>query len=229
MKKVLSLVLGLLAVASLAGCSGQSIEDVREIATNAMNDDQSIVVDDVVGIVSAIHYSTYNGALSEQGCYLTDKTGTIYVYGFALAQEVKVGDKVNISAVTASYYGGIQLSGPTLNEIISSGNSIPTNAVVKGKDIAYLNTLSAVNAGETFEVTGKVTIDSYGNYYISDDAGNSFLLYASEKSGTNDRDTLGYPEFAFLDDFKDKTGTFVVVVNGTNTSGTVRGHVISAK
>lgn len=231
MKKLLGLVVGLCAVVSLAACGDSvdpttSVENARNIATAQMEAETSTTVD-VIGVVSAIHYSAYRGALSESGCYLTDSTGTIYVYGYSLAQEVEVGDKVSVNAVTANYYGSIQLSGPTLVETISTGNKVSTDAVVTGKDLAYVTGLDSASAGVAFEVTGKVTNNEYGNYYISDDAGNSFLLYSS---GTRDDEfALGYAEYTYLDEFKDKTGTFVIVVNGFSTSGSIRGHVISAK
>ncbi len=233
MKKLLAVLLGFTLAFSLTACGDKesevfvdpltSVATAREKATEAITTEVNVAVD-VIGVVSAIHYSSYNGALSENGIYLTDATGTIYVYGFAVAQEVEIGDEIEISAVTANYYGAIQLSGPSLTRVINTGVEVSMASVIKDKTLTDIGNLTVANAGEMYEVSATVSVNSYGSYSLTDADGGYFGLYAS---GTRDGDSpLGYPEFAFLDAYKEKTGKFVIVINGTSTSGSLRGHVI---
>ena len=92
---------------------------VSEALSSKLN---AVVV--VKGVVSGFHYGTYQEQPSIQGCYLTDETGTIYVYGYILAQSVEKGDEIIIEAKVAEYKTFKQLSEPSLVEAVRKGNNI---------------------------------------------------------------------------------------------------------
>ena len=78
------------------------LEDVQKIEALAIAEaiatDQGETVT-VRGIVSGFHYGLYNDEPSVQACYITDNTGTVYVYGYLVAQEVEKGDDVVLEAL----------------------------------------------------------------------------------------------------------------------------------
>ena len=176
----------------------------------------------VKGIVAGFHWGTYNSAPSAQGCYIADTTGIIYVFGYAVAQNVSVGDEVVITATKAEYNGAQQLSNPTLNSTVSTGNAIPRDYATTNVDLATVaNDLNGDYLGKAFVFTGvsivKVTGDGYVSYTVEDANGNAVNLYSSGDSS----------EFASLDQYIGKTIDLLYVVNGKNSKGTKwRGHAL---
>ena len=176
----------------------------------------------VKGVVSGFHYGTYNNEPSTQGCYLTDETGTIYVYGYILAQSVEKGDEIIIDAVVGQYNTYKQLSNPTLVEKLGTGKQISTVGAITDKTVAdIVADLSSDYTGKAFifeEVQiKKIQGTDYINYVLEDKGGNSINLYSSGNSS----------EFAWLDQYVGKELKVLFAINSQNSKGTKwRGHIL---
>lgn len=197
-------------------------EEVKYITvTEALASKLNAVVT-VKGVVSGFHYSIYQEQLSAQGCYLTDETGTIYVYGYILAQAVEKGDEVIIEATVAEYKTFKQLSTPTLVETVSKGNVIPTTAAVKDKTIAQISAdLSTNYTGAAYVFEGvqikKIQGTDYVSYAVEDKDGKAINLYSSGNSS----------EFAAYDQYLGKELKVLFAINSQNSAGTKwRGHIL---
>ena len=190
---------------------------VAEALSNKLN---AIVV--VKGIVSGFHYGTFQEQPSIQGCYLTDETGTIYVYGYILAQTLEKGDEVIVEAKVAEYKTYKQLSEPSLVEAVSKGNNIPTAGAKTDKTIAQIAAdLTSDYTGAAYVFAGvqikKIQGSDYVSYALEDKDGNSINLYSSGDSS----------EFAWLDQYAGKELKVLFAINSQNSKGTKwRGHVL---
>lgn len=176
----------------------------------------------VRGVVSGFHWGTYNDANSVQGCYITDATGTIYVYGYLVAQEVEKGDDVVLSATVGAYKENVQLTSPTLVQTVSKGNAISSAAAVTDKTVADLAAdLTTDYDTKTYIFEGvqvvKIVTSSYTNYTIEDKSGSAINLYSAADSS----------EFAWLDEYIGKELNVLFFVNSQNSKGTKwRGHLL---
>ncbi len=176
----------------------------------------------VRGVVSGFHWGTYNDANSVQGCYITDTTGTIYVYGYLVAQEVEKGDDVVLSATVGAYKENVQLTSPTLVQTVSKGNAISSDAAVTDKTVADLAAdLTTDYDTKTYIFEGvqvvKIVTSTYKNYTIEDKSGNSINLYSAADNS----------EFAWLDEYIGKELNVLFFVNSQNSKGTKwRGHIL---
>ena len=201
------------------------LEDVETIealtVAEAIASEQGATVT-VRGIVSGFHSSLYQDAVSIQACYLTDETGTIYVYGYLLAQSVEKGDDIVIQATVGEYKGYTQLTSPTLNQTISKGNEIPTEGAKTDKTVAQIagdlagNYTAAAYIFESVQIK-KITGEDYVSYAVEDANGNAINVY-SGASGV---------ELAWLDEYLGKELKVLFAVNSQNSAGTKwRGHVL---
>ena len=184
----------------------------------------------VRGVVSAIHWGTYQNALSAQGFYLTDDTATVYVYSYDLAGKVQVGQEVIISAEKTEYNGITQLqhsaSNPaTLVATLSSGNKASTAAadttttisqIIATTDISYAGKSYIFTDVEITKEEGTGDSGAYTNYRIKAADGSDMLLY-SQASGA---------EYGWLDEYVGKKLSIHFVVNGLSSKNKWRGHVI---
>ena len=190
---------------------------VAEALENKLN---AIVV--VKGVVSGFHYGTYQEQPSIQGCYLTDETGTIYVYGYILAQTLEKGEEVIIEAKVAEYKTFKQLSEPSLVESVSKGNNIPTAGAKTDKTVAQIAadlTTNYTGAAYIFEGVQikKIQGTDYVSYALEDKDGKAINLYSSGNSS----------EFAWLDQYAGKELKVLFAINSQNSAGTKwRGHVL---
>ena len=190
---------------------------VSDALASKLND---IVV--VKGVVSGFHYGTYQEQPSISGCYLTDDTGTIYVYGYILAQSVEKGDEIIIEAKVAEYKTYKQLSEPSLVETVSKGNKISTVGAKTDKTVAQIAAdLTSNYTGAAYIFEGvqvkKIQGADYVSYALEDKDGNSINLYSSGDSS----------EFAWLDQYSGKELKVLFAINSQNSKGTKwRGHVL---
>ncbi len=190
---------------------------VAEALSNKLN-----TVVKVRGIVSGYHYGTYDNQPSIQGCYITDDTGTVYVYGYILAQSVKKGDDIAIEGTVAEYRTYKQLSEPTLLENYSNNNPISTKGAVTDKTLATISKDLKTDYTAKAYVFSNVTIKknnggSYINYVVDDKEGNSINLYSSGNSS----------EFSWLDEYIGKEVKILFAINSQNSKGNKwRGHVL---
>jgi len=104
-------------------------------------------------------------ASSTKGVIVTDKTGSLLVYG--INSEVKVGDALKVKGNLSSYNKGYQLANPYQYEIASSDNKIeyPEPVVLKADAIAEMVKPTFFLA-QYASVTGRVSVDSYNNALI---------------------------------------------------------------
>mgnify|MGYP003302051280 CR=1 FL=1 len=176
----------------------------------------------VQGVVSGFHKGSQNDANSINGFYLTDETGTIYVFGSQTAQKVNKGDKVTIEATTAEYKTFKQLSSPNLIETISSGNEISVAGAVTNKTVAQISADLSTDytaAAYVFDGVTIVKVDggSYINYVLEDKNGNAINLYSGGNSN----------EFAEFDQYIGKELIVLFAINSQNSKGTKwRGHIL---
>ena len=201
------------------------LEDVDTIealtVAEAIASEQGATVT-VRGIVSGFHYSLYQDEPSIQACYITDNTGTVYVYGYLVAQSVEKGDDIVIEATVGEYKGYTQLTSPNLVQTVSKGNAIPTEGAKTDKTIADISADLAGNYTAAAYLFDGVTIKkidggSYINYVVEDKSGNSLNIY----SGANS------VEFGWLEEYLGKEVKVLFAVNSQNSKGTKwRGHVL---
>ena len=201
------------------------LEDVQKIealtVAEAIATDQGETVT-VRGIVSGFHYGKYKDELSIQACYITDETGTVYVYGYQVAQEVEKGDDVVLEATIGQYNGYTQLTSPVLVQTVSKGNDIPTEGAKTDKTIADISADLAGNytaAAYIFEGVQikKIVGSDYINYAVEDKTGKAINIYSSADS----------VEFEWLEEYLGKELKVLFAVNSQNSKGTKwRGHVL---
>lgn len=202
---------------------------------------------EATGVVSEFVYGTNSTTkeLEKKGFYLTDKTGTVYVFDTTKAETLAIGDEVYLSATTqkyssqSRYTGAIQLKSVSSVTKLSSGKAVDYTAVVKGKTIAEISTAtdedgkrSASIPGTVFELTGIVSYQDQG-YALClrdlDDSTKSVNIYYSALiESPEDLEALEN----YAPSIKDKIGQIVKVRYVVNSmSGDPfewRGTVLSA-
>ena len=178
----------------------------------------------VKGVVSGFHYSGTDpeNKPTAGGCYITDETGTIYVYGYVFSQGVKKGDEVIVNAIVGEYNGYKQLTSPTLNELVGSGKEIPTSGAKTNVTLAQIagdlssNYASAAYIFENVTIV-KITGADYVSYAIEDANGNAINLYSS----------IGGVEFSEYDQYVGKEVKLLFAINSQNSKKTKwRGHIL---
>ena len=135
-----------------------SLMSLKEFREQAAKGGPTVVVEGVVcGLVKSSGSAKWN-------FYITDGTGTILSYSSAA---VEIGDKVRIQGNIDIYYGLPQISKGTV-EILSSGNSIPTESFKVNATLAdvakdALAGEAAKNGGVVYtNVTGVLNITTQG-------------------------------------------------------------------
>ena len=190
------------------------------IALNITTDNEKEV--NVKGVISGFHYGLYENELSVNGCYITDETGTIYVYGYMFAGAVKKGDEVIVNAKFSHYNGYKQLIQPTLVKAIASGQTTPLEGAKTNVTLAQIAgdlTTNYASAAYIFEnvTIVKVQGEGYVNYVIEDANGNAINLYSSANSS----------EFSVYDQYIGKEVKLLFAINSQNSKGTKwRGHIL---
>ena len=180
------------------------------------------------GIVTGYCYNKSDDGGFAAGFYVTDATGTIYVYGSQTAAEVALGDEVYLKGTRAEYSNGMQMSYPEDVQVISQNNKADWTTVITDKTIADIQSnIDVTNnnlLSNVYELTAKIYKDSYGNYGLEDlnDTSKTLGVYLGGSSGTA-------PEAynTLLEAYIDQTVNVKFVVNSTNSKGTKwRGHVL---
>ena len=171
------------------------------------------------------------------GFYLTDATGTIYVFGMNTAAEVEEGDEIYFTGTYDCYFGSPQIKNP--NDLVELGTSKSADysAAIKDKTVTDIVT-SEVPSGEqaTTPTTihgnvydmvvyfEKVATDTYVNYRVCDpnnlDNYANIYFRSTIVPGTN---------YSFTEEFDTYANSYCrvkFVVNGTSSKGKWRGHVL---
>ena len=161
-----------------------------EITVSAEEDD-SITIQDVLesnlnervsihGIVSAFLYASGDNPEYRAGFYVTDSTGTIYVYG-NMASDVEVGDEVYVSGIRSVRFNTPQIYNPYNLTIISRNNTPSWDAVDASKTIEEVYNLGKEAVGNVYEFDAHVSKNQYGLYTLKDinykDNGAAFKYY----------------------------------------------------
>ena len=180
------------------------------------------------GIVTGYCYNKSEDGGFAAGFYVTDATGTIYVYGSQTASEVALGDEVYLKGTRAVYSNGMQMSSPDDVQIISQNNEADWTAVITDKTIADIQSnIDVTNnnlSSNVYNLTVKIYKDSYGNYGLEDlnNSGKTLGVYLGGSKGTA-------PEAysTLLEAYIGQIVNVKYVVNSTNSSGDKwRGHVL---
>ncbi len=119
--------------------------------------------------------------LFDGGYVLTDGTYAITIYDYKTPLEPDIGDSVYVKGEYASYYTLYQIKFPDVEEIKSTGNTIPLDPVEMSiADLLALNSGIKLIHGMQYTITGFVTegVNGYGDpaLHISLD-GNSVMIY----------------------------------------------------
>lgn len=184
------------------------------------------------GVVSGFVYAE-SDVSKRSGFYLTDSTGTIYVYGMDAAKDLAVGDEVYFNAEFDLYYGAPQLKSTANLVKLSSENEVDFTGVVTGKTVSEL--ASAANPGDTTTNQGnvydllvyleKIETSSYVNYRVCDPTDTTKYLNIYFKSTIVPGEDYEFTQF--LDKNVNSYCRVKFYMYGTSSSGKWRGHILS--
>lgn len=179
------------------------------------------------GVVTGFLYAKRdNNPEFRAGFYLTDSTGTIYVYGATTAATVEVGNEVYFSGEVSVYDSAKQIKSPKNLQIITETKQADFSAAVKDKNIVEVNALGTAAFGNVYEMTVLVYKNSHGSYAIKDvDYETSGVSFNEYYSGSISSDATNYASL-----LKGKEGSVIRVLfymNSANDSGKLRGNVLA--
>lgn len=180
------------------------------------------------GVVSGILFAANSttGEKYRAGFYLTDSTGTIYVYGSQVAANVSVGNEVYFSGSVGEYNSIKQISSPANLKVLSETSTVDWTSVVKDKTIVDVKNLGAEACGNVYELTILVYKNDYNVYAIEDiDYQTSKVSLNEYFSGSVSTDNTDYAPW-----LQGKEGQILKVyymVNSLNSKGVPRGNVLN--
>lgn len=154
------------------------------------------------------------------GYYVTDSTGTIYVYDPSGADDLAVGNELYLTGELSSKNSGIQISSVSEVQVITEEKTADWTTVVKDKTVKDIADAAdkASTCGVVYELLVKFDKhSSYKTYYLQDVADNSkSILVFFSGSATNDKNDYKFDEL-----IKDNIGKIArvrFVVNSLNSS-----------
>ena len=179
------------------------------------------------GVVTGFLYASgTTDAEYRAGFYLTDSTGTIYVYGSTTAATVEVGNEVYFSAEVGEYNSAKQLANPSKLQVITESKDADFSAAVKDKTIVEVNALGTAAIGNVYEMTVLVYVNDFGTYAIEDvNYETSKVSFNEYFSGSISSETKNYASL-----LKGKEGSVIRVLfymNSTSSKGKLRGNVLA--
>ena len=180
------------------------------------------------GVVSGILFAANSttGEKYRAGFYLTDSTGTIYVYGSQVAANVSVGNEVYFSGSVNEHNSIKQISSPANLKVLSETSTVDWTSVVKGKTIVDVKNLGAEACGNVYELTILVYKNDYNVYAIEDiDYQTSKVSLNEYFSGTVSTDNTDYAPL--LQGKEGKILKVYYMVNSLNSKGVPRGNVLN--
>ena len=180
------------------------------------------------GVVSGILFAANSttGEKYRAGFYLTDSTGTIYVYGSQVAANVSVGNEVYFSGSVNEHNSIKQISSPANLKVLSETSTVDWTSVVKGKTIVDVKNLGAEACGNVYELTILVYKNDYNVYAIEDiDYQTSKVSLNEYFSGTVSTDNTDYAPW--LQGKEGKILKVYYMVNSLNSKGVPRGNVLN--
>lgn len=179
------------------------------------------------GVVTGFLYASgTTDAEYRAGFYLTDSTGTIYVFGSTTAATVEVGNEVYFSAEVGEHSSAKQLANPSKLQVITESKDADFSAAVKDKTIVEVNALGTAAVGNVYEMTALVYVNDYGTYAIEDvNYETSKVSFNEYFSGSISSETKNYASL-----LKGKEGSVIRVLfymNSTSSKGKLRGNVLA--
>lgn len=180
------------------------------------------------GVVSGILFAANSttGEKYRAGFYLTDSTGTIYVYGSQVAANVSVGNEVYFSGSVNEHNSIKQISSPANLKVLSETSTVDWTSVVKDKTIVDVKNLGAEACGNVYELTILVYKNDYNVYAIEDiDYQTSKVSLNEYFSGTVSTDNTDYAPW--LQGKEGKILKVYYMVNSLNSKGVPRGNVLN--
>lgn len=201
-------------IVSAIADESKSIADVKALA-----DDTATTVRGVV--TGFLYASGTTDPEYKRGYYVTDATGTIYVFDQSSAANLNDGDEVYLNATKTTYSNVAQLSQVSTYTVLSSNATPDWTSVITDKTIAQIAESENIG-GNVYEFVGKVFMNQYGAYSLDDLSGSGSLsVYFS---GSSSMDLVYYGS-----ELKDKVEQIVkvkFVINSANSSGKWRGNVL---
>lgn len=179
------------------------------------------------GVVSGIVFASNDetGEKYRLGFYLTDSTGTIYVYGPQVAANVSVGNEVYFSGSADEHNSIKQISSPANLKVLSETSTVDWTSVIKDKTIVDVKNLGAEACGNVYELT--ILVYKNFNVYAIED-----IDYQTSKVSLNEyfygsvsTDNTDYAPW-----LQGKEGQILKVyfmVNSLNKKGVPRGNVLN--
>ncbi|HHU81074.1 MAG TPA: hypothetical protein GXZ35_07035, partial [Acholeplasmataceae bacterium] len=159
-----------------------ALREDETILTIAEVKDPEFELDKTVGIQGIV-----TGLFSDNrgGFFVTDDTGTIYVYASYEEGKLNLGDEVVVYGVKGNYYGSTQVTKPSGGQVsysvVSNGNPLPEPEEISVSEIALTDKADPLLPGSRFRTYALLTYvqeGSYWNYYLSDPhTGDKIQLY----------------------------------------------------
>lgn len=180
----------------------------------------------VSGFLFAANQTT--GEKYRAGFYLTDSTGTIYVYGSQVAANVSVGNEVYFSGSADEHNSIKQISSPANLKVLSETSTVDWTSVIKDKTIVDVKELGAAACGNVYELTILVYKNSYGVYAIEEvdyETSTTKVSLNEYFSGSVSTDNTDYAPW-----LQGKEGQILKVyymVNSLTSKGVPRGNVLN--
>lgn len=204
----------------------KKISDIKELAKG--HDQKSKVSVIAHGVVTGYLYKSGSSDPEyKTGFYLTDSTGTIYVYGAKTAQSVNVGEELYFDASTYEYSNIPQLADPTNVNVIKTNADVDWSCVEKGKTIDEVVALGDACIGNVYEMNVQVYKNSYSSYAIETPGWTSSNGKTMNEyfSGSTSDSLTGYA--SLLRGYENEIVKVYFYVAGKNSSGTTyRGNVL---
>lgn len=237
-----------------ATASLNSVEKTKKFTvTVTMLEDTSMTVAEVLaaedgtavevrGVVTGIAYQTSTSGsdlvFGTQGYWVSDNTGSIYVYGNS---EVAKGNLVSIKGTkkidTYNEAKGVILHEITSPEVtvLKESETAPAFSYATEITIAELNALTEGCAGKVYKIIAapkvyKNTNGGYVNFELLDAAGKYINEYANTSKGNLDINAERYEQFADYYDNDGVTKICYFAIQGKNSKGTAwRGNLLGVE
>jgi hypothetical protein len=153
--------------------AGQTIRDIAPIKTSDVADGAEVAIH---GIVTGTFDNT------KGGFFVSDATGSIFVYKTYDPANLKLGDEVKVYGNKGFYYGAPQVAGSAVSfQVISSSNAMPTPAETTIDTVAATDKTSTNLPGNRYKSYALLIKQQDGanqNYYLVDPyTGNKIQIY----------------------------------------------------
>lgn len=186
----------------------------------------------VKGVVTEFVWINGSEGNYKSGFYITDATGTLFVYGPAAAATLNKGDEIVFSAKRSEKTGGKfaaqQLAFPENVRVLGNNKKADFSSAITGKTVQNLIDEGKESnlSGYTYKLNAKFEIyapegKNFKIYEILDPTTNKYISLYTGVQG--DYKTA----FGWLDQYIGQTKDVIFNVNSYNSSGYLRGTVLA--